>query len=317
MNALPATFTADMWAHQYNQQAEPGALHAWRSALGSNGPESNLFGMEPNFGCCTANIHQGWPKLVRACGWRRATAASRPCLRAQRGAHRRRRRAGVDRRGNRVPVPRHGDVHGHSRSARPVPPDIPGAGWAAGTTIALNGQRPVTAPPGDATFEQVTWKPGDRVVFKFPMRTRLGSWDRDAVTVERGPFVYALRIEEEWKEVPGGMKHPAVAPAKDWEGGRDRRGTTGCSCRRTPLARSRCRKSRLANTPSARSARRSRCRPRAPRAGMDARRGVRRPDPKSPVVSKEKTETVDSRAVRCGEVEGDGVSGGGEQVGTR
>src|SRR5712664_1233611 len=30
----------------------------------TNGPASNIFGLEPNFGCCTANMHQGWPKLA-------------------------------------------------------------------------------------------------------------------------------------------------------------------------------------------------------------------------------------------------------------
>ena len=62
-NALPGTLTDDMWAHQYNQQSnqiECGHIHPWLS----DGPESNLFGLAPNFGCCTANYHQGWPKLT-------------------------------------------------------------------------------------------------------------------------------------------------------------------------------------------------------------------------------------------------------------
>jgi hypothetical protein len=49
------------------------------------------------------------------------------------------------------------------------------------------------------------------------MRTRLSTWHRDSVAVERGPLVFSLRLDEEWREVSAGMKHPAVAPAKDWE----------------------------------------------------------------------------------------------------
>jgi hypothetical protein len=64
-NALPGTMTADMWQHQYLQQANevsacPTNPHVWQS----DGPDSTLFGVEPNFGCCTANFNQGWPKLA-------------------------------------------------------------------------------------------------------------------------------------------------------------------------------------------------------------------------------------------------------------
>merc|ERR1719469_566099 len=65
-NALPGTITADSWQHQYLQQAnEINASyntnpHVWQT----DGDASTGFGVDPNFGCCTANMQQGWPKLA-------------------------------------------------------------------------------------------------------------------------------------------------------------------------------------------------------------------------------------------------------------
>ena len=74
-NALPGTFTDDMWAHQYDQQPNQIQVGLNSKPWTTNGPESNLYGLEPNFGCCTANFHQGWPKFVfppmdEDAGWR-------------------------------------------------------------------------------------------------------------------------------------------------------------------------------------------------------------------------------------------------------
>lgn len=65
-NALPATISDDMWAHQYNQLSNQIACERFpaRPLFRTNGPEAHLFGLEPNFGCCTANFNQGWPKLA-------------------------------------------------------------------------------------------------------------------------------------------------------------------------------------------------------------------------------------------------------------
>ena len=66
-NALPATCSADMWSHQYDQQTNQircARLPEDHVVFGTNGPESHLFGLEPNFGCCTANFNQGWPKFA-------------------------------------------------------------------------------------------------------------------------------------------------------------------------------------------------------------------------------------------------------------
>jgi hypothetical protein len=65
-NALPATISDDMWAHQYVQlsnQISCQKLPA-KPLFGTNGAEAHLFGLEPNFGCCTANFNQAWPKFA-------------------------------------------------------------------------------------------------------------------------------------------------------------------------------------------------------------------------------------------------------------
>ncbi len=62
-NALPATNSEDMWTHQYLQLSNQTTCEHM-AAYYTNGPESNRFGLEPNYGCCTANFNQGWPKLA-------------------------------------------------------------------------------------------------------------------------------------------------------------------------------------------------------------------------------------------------------------
>ncbi len=65
-NALPATISDDMWAHQYVQMSNQIACQRFpgKSVFRTNRSEAHLFGLEPNYGCCTANFNQGWPKFA-------------------------------------------------------------------------------------------------------------------------------------------------------------------------------------------------------------------------------------------------------------
>ncbi|MBR4940874.1 MAG: glycoside hydrolase family 127 protein [Clostridia bacterium] len=65
-NALPATISDDMWTHQYDQQSNQISCEKFpgKSLFRTNGSEAHLFGLEPNYGCCTANFNQGWPKFA-------------------------------------------------------------------------------------------------------------------------------------------------------------------------------------------------------------------------------------------------------------
>lgn len=65
-NALPATFSDDMWAHQYDQISNQIACIRFpgKPVFRTNAGDAHLFGLEPNYGCCTANLSQGFPKFA-------------------------------------------------------------------------------------------------------------------------------------------------------------------------------------------------------------------------------------------------------------
>lgn len=55
-----------MWAHQYDQMSNQISCERFpgKAVFRTNGPDAHLFGLEPHFGCCTANFGQDWPKLA-------------------------------------------------------------------------------------------------------------------------------------------------------------------------------------------------------------------------------------------------------------
>lgn len=65
-NALPGSLAGDLWSHPYLQfansyQALQGEKdHVWPN----DGPDSAMYGLAPNYECCTANFHQGYAKFI-------------------------------------------------------------------------------------------------------------------------------------------------------------------------------------------------------------------------------------------------------------
>jgi len=227
-NALPATFTPDMWAHQYDQQVNQVQCtinpdHMWTT----NGPESNLYGLEPNYGCCTANMHQGWPKfaahlwMVTADGGVAAVAYAPSEARF---------------RSRDVPVTVAADTDYPFRETitLTVRPDRPVTfplvlrvpAWADGASAQVDDAAPVRLAPG--TFHRLRreWRGPTTVTLRFPMRPRASLRYNDAVALERGPLVYSLPLEERWSRVNTDKAHREpphadyeVRPASPWNYG--------------------------------------------------------------------------------------------------
>ncbi|KAG8703304.1 hypothetical protein FRC09_004234 [Ceratobasidium sp. 395] len=64
-NSLPATISGDMWSHQYlQQQNQVGVRNMNPNPFPADGSYSNVFGLEPNYPCCTVNHPQGFPKFL-------------------------------------------------------------------------------------------------------------------------------------------------------------------------------------------------------------------------------------------------------------
>ena len=212
-NALPATFSPDMWAHQYDQQVNQVLCrvaddHPWTN----NGPEANIFGVEPNFGCCTANLGQGWPKFA-AHLWMRAPDGGLAAV-AYAPSRVRTAVAGATVRLDLATDYPFSDTLrftiGLDRPARfPLHLRVPA--WAAGATATVGGGAPRPLSPGDfARFEE-EWRDGDKIVLRLPLRPRSERRPGGGVAIARGPLLFALRIGEEWRRLRG------EPPRADWE----------------------------------------------------------------------------------------------------
>lgn len=204
-NALPGTFTDDMWAHQYNQEPNQVECSLHNNPWTTDGPESNLYGLEPNFGCCTANFHQGWPKFVNSLFFLSGdqetdsndglvAAVYAPCM------------VSTIVRGKRVQIVEdteypfrntiHISVNPESELSFPLQLRIPA--WADNTVLKVNGVPAGSAIPG--TFARIDrkWRAGDHIEIIFPMTPRLSRWFNDSIAIERGPLVFSLGIGESW-----------------------------------------------------------------------------------------------------------------------
>lgn len=218
-NALPGTFTDEMWAHQYNQQPNQVECGLNHKPWTTDGPESGLFGLEPNFGCCTANFHQGWPKFTSSL-WMEsadnglAAALYAPCeVKTTIGktkVHLLEETSYPFR--NSVKI----TVTPESAVSFPLRLRIPA--WAVGSQVRVNGTlQPDSASDGFARIDRI-WKPGDVVELSLPMKPRLIYGFNESVSVARGPLVFSLPIAETWVKLRdrGMTADWQVFPASQW-----------------------------------------------------------------------------------------------------
>ena len=219
-NLLPASSDPLMRAHQYHQQANQiEASTADRNwAYSTNG--ANVFGLEPHFGCCTANYHQGWPKFVAAL-W--ATAGDTLSVTAYGPS-----RVEAEIGGGVLTIVEETDYPFDetivfrveaSTAERDVALRLRLPEWASAVTLTVNGtEMAVDADASGHTVVSRRWSAGDEVALTLPMQPRRIKRERQAVGVRLGPLVMVATGGENWYPVPEakGMGEWEVFPRRSW-----------------------------------------------------------------------------------------------------
>eukprot|EP00036_Acanthoecidae_sp_10tr_P008718 CAMPEP_0182927302 /NCGR_PEP_ID=MMETSP0105_2-20130417/13716_1 /TAXON_ID=81532 ORGANISM="Acanthoeca-like sp., Strain 10tr" /NCGR_SAMPLE_ID=MMETSP0105_2 /ASSEMBLY_ACC=CAM_ASM_000205 /LENGTH=698 /DNA_ID=CAMNT_0025065247 /DNA_START=1 /DNA_END=2095 /DNA_ORIENTATION=+ len=226
-NALPATWASptggDMWAHQYLQavnqiNAKTANPHVWAH----DGPDAELYGLEPNYGCCTANFNQGWPKWASMVVYATSDGGAAIGLYAPSistlpdGST-------VDIETN-YPYEDEVQITVDAKAAMPLYVRVPG--WAVGTTI--NGKSDGVK---NGTMYKFPCAAGKNVVtVTFQPEIEVQRWgdlpadgETGPVSVHRGPLMFSLPISGNYTVLAhhyGGIDDSndyQMLPTSDWQ----------------------------------------------------------------------------------------------------
>ena len=206
-NALPTQTTDAQDARQYYQQVNQ--VEVTRKVRPFSTPHEDtdiVFGLYTGYPCCTSNLHQGWPKLVQNLWYAtrdgglaalvyapskvETTVGGRKVVIEERTNYPFRERITFC-----VTLPGAGK---QATAAFPLHLRIPG--WCAEPEITLNGGKVAFRSAGEGiVVVEREWRSGDCLNLTFPAQVAVSRWYNEAAVIERGPLVYALRMNEKWE----------------------------------------------------------------------------------------------------------------------
>jgi hypothetical protein len=195
-NALPATLTADMWSRQYlQQQNQIAAKRMSPNPFPTDGDYSNVFGLEPNYPCCTVNFPQGFPKFITNAFL--TTSDSTSLIHLYLGpfstkttlAHENDVSVTVD-----TLYPFSDTLTTTINAAKDFTYMVRIPGWTEGGTISVNGAEAQAVNP-DNGLQSVSVKAGEtKIVLTVPAKITTENRPHGSIAVHRGPLHYALGL---------------------------------------------------------------------------------------------------------------------------
>ncbi|GAA4312066.1 hypothetical protein GCM10023149_07290 [Mucilaginibacter gynuensis] len=224
-NNLPAQFSRDIKEHLYYTM--PNQVFCKYGDLSFNQDYIGGILLSPysGMGCCRYNMHMGWPYFVKN-SWA-ATPDGGLAIIAY------------------APVVVNATVAGNTKvniteetdypfndkitlriklakgAAFPLKLRIPG--WCKNASVTVNGAKVSGIKTGEIFSLNRQWKDKDEVVLHFPMELSSSAQVNNSVSIERGPLVYALKLDAEYfsrqEHAVKGFHDYEVFPKSAWNYG--------------------------------------------------------------------------------------------------
>ena len=207
-NALPTQVTDDYSARQYYQQTNQVAItREWREFTTPHEDTDILFGELTGYPCCTSNLHQGWPKFVQNLWYATADNGLAALVFAPSSVEAKVADGLTVRIQEETNYPFDETINFKFSFADkkvkqaffPFHVRIPA--WCQNPIIRINGEVvEANAYSGETARINRTWKQGDVLSVELPMNVTVSRWYGKSAVIERGPLVYALKMNENWEK---------------------------------------------------------------------------------------------------------------------
>jgi DUF1680 family protein len=224
-NALPAQTTEDFFHRQYfgiaNQvEVKKGVFNF---SLPFSRKMNNVYGPFAGYTCCTANMHQGWPKYISHLWYATKDGGVAALV------------YGPNKLETKLPDGTNLVIEEQTQypfedqikfivlpaksSDFPIEFRIPI--WCKEAIIHVNGKEIKREKGGQIVRIKRTWNKNDQVDLFFPNEITTKNWAKNSRSIEKGALIYALKIKEEvTKQVhPQEGEYLEIMPKSDWNFG--------------------------------------------------------------------------------------------------
>lgn len=207
-NALPTQITEDFDARQYFQQINQIAIsREWRDFVTPHEDTDNLHGILSGYPCCTSNLHQSWPKFLQNLWYATADNGIAALVYAPSEVRAMVADATEVLITEETGYPFEEEIHftisytdnNIKKAFFPFHLRVPQ--WCKNPVVRINGKVvSVDAYRGEIFRINREWHEGDKLTLELPMHLEATNWFDGAAVIERGPLIYALKMEERWEK---------------------------------------------------------------------------------------------------------------------